>query len=48
MEEYDDGYYALFKALEQTARDQLAAGRRHLLEAEKKQTRRTQGRPGTN
>ncbi len=43
VEEYDDGYYAEFKAAEQLARHQLAGGRRHLFEAEMKETRRTHG-----
>lgn len=46
MEEYDDGYYAAFRELEQLARDQLVGGRRHLYEAEMKEDRRTHGRPG--
>ncbi|SNY60155.1 hypothetical protein [Paractinoplanes atraurantiacus] len=46
IEEYDDGYYAEFRALEKAARDELAAGRRHLYEAELKEKRRTHGRPG--
>ncbi|KAB2810704.1 hypothetical protein F9L07_01715 [Pimelobacter simplex] len=46
VEEYDDGYYAMFKELEQVARDALVAGRRHLYEAEMKEDRRTHGRPG--
>lgn len=46
VEEYDDGYYATFKELEQVARDALVAGRRHLYEAEMKEDRRTHGRPG--
>lgn len=46
VEEYDDGYYATFKDLERAARDQLAAGRRHLYEAEMKEDRRTHGRAG--
>jgi hypothetical protein len=46
VEEYDDGYYALFKDLERHARDELAGGRRHLYEAEMKEDRRTHGRPG--
>lgn len=44
MEDYDDGYYALAKELEQTARDQLVGGKRHLFEAGMKEDRRTQGR----
>lgn len=46
VEDYDDGYYALFKQLEREARDALADGRRHLFEAEMKEDRRTHGRPG--
>lgn len=45
MEEYDDGYYATFKGLEQLARDELVDGRRHLFEAEMKEDRRTHGDP---
>ena len=45
MEEYDDGYYAAFKAAEQDAREQLAEGKRHLFEAEMKEDRRTHGDP---
>lgn len=45
VEEYDDGYYAAFKDLERLARDELAAGRRHLFEAEMKEDRRTHGDP---
>src|SRR3954469_18012340 len=33
VEEFDDGYWALFRELEAAARDELAAGRRHLREA---------------
>lgn len=43
VEEYDDGYYALFKQLEAAARDELVDGRRHLFEAEMKEDRRTHG-----
>ena len=45
VEEYDDGYYAAFKELEQTARAELVGGRRHLYEAEMKEDRRTPGDP---
>lgn len=45
VEEYDDGYYATFRALEQAARDELVCGRRHLFEAEMKEDRRTHGHP---
>ncbi|WP_111767929.1 hypothetical protein [Nakamurella deserti] len=44
VEDYDDGYYATFKALEKRARDELADGRRHLFESEMKEDRRTHGR----
>lgn len=46
VEEYDDGYYADFKRLERAARDELVEGKRHLYEAEMKEDRRTNGRPG--
>ena len=46
VEEYDDGYYATFKELEQAAREELVGGRRHLYEAEMKEDRRTHGAPG--
>jgi hypothetical protein len=46
VEEFDDGYYADFRAVEKDARDKLAGGRRHLYEAELKERRRTHGRPG--
>jgi hypothetical protein len=45
VEEYDDGY-DLFKALERDARERLAGGRRHLFEAEMKESNRTHGQPG--
>ena len=44
VEEYDDGYYALFRELERHARDTLAGGHRHIFEAEMKQRRRTAGK----
>jgi hypothetical protein len=46
VEDFDDGYYALFRELERDARDRLAGGRRHLFEAELKEQRRTHGEPG--
>jgi hypothetical protein len=46
VEDYDDGYWSLFRTLEQDARDRLAAGRRHLFEARLKQAGRTHGEPG--
>ncbi|MBO9051140.1 hypothetical protein [Curtobacterium flaccumfaciens] len=42
VEDYDDGYYALAKELERTARNELVQGRRHLFEAGMKEDRRTQ------
>jgi hypothetical protein len=46
VEEFDAGYYATFRGLEQDVRDETMAGRRHVLEAELKQRRRSAGRPG--
>lgn len=46
VEEYDDGYYQTFRALEAEVRDTLLRGRRHVHEAEMKERRRTPGRPG--
>ena len=45
VEEYDDGYYATFRRLEEQARTELVDGRRHLYEAEMKEDRRTHGHP---
>jgi hypothetical protein len=46
VEEFDDGYYAAFRSLADAVRDQTMQGRRHVLEAETKQRRRTHGRSG--
>ncbi|MBD8506788.1 hypothetical protein HT102_09840 [Hoyosella sp. G463] len=46
VEEFDDGYWTTFRDLEQHARDTLAGGIRHVLEAEVKESNRTPGRPG--
>lgn len=46
VEDFDDGYYALFRELEREVRERLAGGRRHLFEAELKEQRRTHGEPG--
>ena len=46
VEEFEDGYYAAFKEHERAAREELMGGRRHVFEAERKQDRRTHGRPG--
>jgi hypothetical protein len=44
VEEFDDGYYATWRALERAVRDETMGGRRHVFEAEMKQLRRTSGR----
>jgi len=46
VEEYDDGYWSLFRELEAAVRDDLTAGRRHLREASMKEDQRTHGAPG--
>ncbi|WP_063131009.1 hypothetical protein [Nocardia fusca] len=46
VEEYDDGYYSLFREIERDVREELLQGRRHVYEAEMKEARRTHGRPG--
>jgi hypothetical protein len=46
VEEFDDGYYSLFRSLEERVRHELVGGRRHVYEAEMKERRRTPGRPG--
>ncbi|MER7460834.1 hypothetical protein [Micromonospora sp. NPDC126480] len=46
VEDFDDGYYALFRDVDRQAREELVEGRRHLYEAEMKERRRTRGRPG--
>ena len=46
VEDYDDGYWSLFRRLEGEARDELAGGRRHLAEARMKEQRRTHRLPG--
>ena len=45
VEGYDDTYYSVFKDLEAQARHQLVEGKRHLYEAEMKESERTQGHP---
>ncbi|MBO3751711.1 hypothetical protein J5X84_37045 [Streptosporangiaceae bacterium NEAU-GS5] len=39
VEAYDEGYYAVFRALERDARNTLLGGRRHVYEAEMKRDR---------
>ncbi|GAA4346394.1 hypothetical protein [Angustibacter luteus] len=46
VEEYDDGYWSVFREHEQRVRDALLDGRRHLYEASMKDRERTHGRPG--
>jgi len=45
VEDYDDGYWSLFRDLEREARQTLAQGRPHLHEAQLKEDRRTHGHP---
>ncbi len=45
IEEYDDTYFSVWRTIEQEARDELVEGRRHLLEAEMKESNRTHGHP---
>ena len=46
IEEFDDVYYEPVRAAERRVRDDLVAGRRHVFEAEMKESRRTRGRAG--
>ncbi|MBI3216413.1 MAG: hypothetical protein HYZ38_21565 [Mycobacterium sp.] len=46
VEEFDDGYWSLFREHERRVRDELAGGVRHVFEAEMKERRRTKGKPG--
>jgi hypothetical protein len=45
IEEYDADYFSVWRELEALARDELVQGRKHLLEAEMKETNRTHGHP---
>jgi hypothetical protein len=45
VEDFDDNYYAPLKDTERALRDDLMEGRRHVFEAEMKQSRRTHGHP---
>lgn len=42
VEEFEDGYYATARGLNQDVMDELAGGRRHVYEAEMKRERRTE------
>ena len=44
VEEFDDGYWSDFRNFETQVRDELVEGRRHLFEAEMKESRRTRDR----
>jgi len=46
VEEFDGGYWSLFRQLEAGVVDDLTAGRRHLREAGMKEDHRTKGRSG--
>jgi hypothetical protein len=46
IEEFEDGYWEVFRSHERAIRDALVGGRRHVYEAELKERRRTHGRPG--
>ena len=46
VEEFDDGYWEVFRAHERAVREALVAGRRHVYESEMKERRRTHGRAG--
>ncbi|WP_367128741.1 hypothetical protein [Saccharothrix sp. HUAS TT1] len=46
VEEYEDGYYSLFRDHERALRDRLLNGARHVYEAEMKQRNTTPGEPG--
>ena len=45
VEDFDANYWATFRALDARARDELADGDRHVLEARMKQRERTHGHP---
>jgi hypothetical protein len=46
VEDYDDGYYASFRRVEQQVRAELGDAPRHGYEQQLKDERRTHGRPG--
>ena len=46
VEEFDEGFWEVFREHERAVRDALVAGRRHVHESEMKERRRTHGRPG--
>ena len=46
VEEFDDGYWSIFRDHERRVRDELQGGERHVYESQMKERRRTRGRPG--
>lgn len=46
VEEFDDLYWSEFRRHERAVRDELQEGKRHIFEAEMKESRRTHGKPG--
>jgi hypothetical protein len=46
IEEFEDGYWEVFRSHERAVREALVGGRRHVRESEMKERRRTHGRPG--
>ncbi|WP_194239487.1 hypothetical protein [Pseudactinotalea terrae] len=46
VEDYDDGYWSLFRELEREVRESLVGGRRHIYEARMKQRERSVGEAG--
>jgi hypothetical protein len=45
VEEFDDGYWSVFRDHERAVRAELVGGRRHVYEAEMKERRRSHGHP---
>ena len=45
VEDYDDGYWSVFRGFDERARTELAGGDRHVYEARMKQAERTKGHP---
>ena len=45
VDEYDDGYYRCFREVERLVRERLTGGRRHVHEAQLKESRRTPAHP---
>jgi hypothetical protein len=45
VEDYDDGYWAVFRGFDERVRTELSGGDRHVYEARMKQAERTKGHP---